>query len=96
MSNTPLVQLKHIQKRFGGVHAVEDVSFDVEPGEEAEWLEDQIDLTHDAAVKMAEGAALMTDTEIDSGPEPGTSYVIDGVFWPPVIVPPSIAARCAR
>lgn len=32
-SKTPLVEMKHISKRFGGVHAVEDVSIDLYPGE---------------------------------------------------------------
>jgi len=30
---TPLVEMKHIHKRFGGVHAVDDVSIDLYPGE---------------------------------------------------------------
>ena len=29
----PLVEMKHIYKQFGGVHAVEDVSIDLHPGE---------------------------------------------------------------
>ena len=33
MSDTPLVDLKHIHKRFGGVHAVEDVNLELYPGE---------------------------------------------------------------
>ncbi|MDX1738131.1 MAG: ATP-binding cassette domain-containing protein [Alphaproteobacteria bacterium] len=33
MSKTPLVEMKNIHKRFGGVHAVEDVSVDLYPGE---------------------------------------------------------------
>ena len=33
MSKTPLVEMKHIHKRFGGVHAVKDVSIDLYPGE---------------------------------------------------------------
>jgi D-xylose transport system ATP-binding protein len=34
MTNTaPLVELRHIAKSFGGVHAVEDVSLDLYPGE---------------------------------------------------------------
>ncbi len=31
--STPLVEMKHIFKQFGGVHAVEDVSIDLHPGE---------------------------------------------------------------
>ncbi len=33
MSETPLVEMRHISKSFGGVHAVEDVSIDLYPGE---------------------------------------------------------------
>lgn len=33
MSPTPLVEMRNISKAFGGVHAVEDVSIDVLPGE---------------------------------------------------------------
>ncbi|WP_316897642.1 ATP-binding cassette domain-containing protein [Pseudodesulfovibrio indicus] len=33
MSQTPLVQMRGINKRFGGVHAVRDVSIDLMPGE---------------------------------------------------------------
>ncbi len=33
MAETPLVQMKNMHKRFGGVHAVEDVSIDVYSGE---------------------------------------------------------------
>ena len=31
--STPLVEMRHISKSFGGVHAVEDVSIDLYPGE---------------------------------------------------------------
>ena len=31
--NTPLIEMRHISKSFGGVHAVEDVSIDLYPGE---------------------------------------------------------------
>lgn len=33
MQTSPLVEMKHIHKRFGGVHAVRDVSIDLYPGE---------------------------------------------------------------
>ena len=33
MNGEPLVEMKHIHKRFGGVHAVDDVSIDLYPGE---------------------------------------------------------------
>lgn len=33
MEQTPLVQIKGVHKRFGGVHAVKDVSLDLYPGE---------------------------------------------------------------
>ncbi len=33
MSDTPLVEMRNIHKRFGGVHAVNDVSLDLYPGE---------------------------------------------------------------
>ncbi len=33
MQTTPLVEMRHIHKRFGGVHAVNDVSIDLYPGE---------------------------------------------------------------
>jgi D-xylose transport system ATP-binding protein len=32
-SSAPLVEMKHIYKQFGGIHAVEDVSIDLNPGE---------------------------------------------------------------
>lgn len=32
-SKTPLIEMKNISKRFGGVHAVEDVSINLYPGE---------------------------------------------------------------
>jgi len=33
MSDVPLVEMRHIYKRFGGVHAVEDCTIDLMPGE---------------------------------------------------------------
>ena len=33
MSGTPLVEMRHINVAFGGVHAVDDVSIDLYPGE---------------------------------------------------------------
>ncbi len=33
MADVPLVEMRHMQKRVGGVHAVEDVSVDLYPGE---------------------------------------------------------------
>jgi D-xylose transport system ATP-binding protein len=33
MNGTPLVEMRNVSKAFGGVHAVEDVSIDVMPGE---------------------------------------------------------------
>ena len=33
MDKAPLVEMKGIHKRFGGVHAVKDVSIDLYPGE---------------------------------------------------------------
>ncbi len=33
MSDTPLVEMRNIEKRFGGVHAVDNVSVDLYPGE---------------------------------------------------------------
>ena len=33
MSETPRVEFRHVHKRFGGVHAVEDVSLELWPGE---------------------------------------------------------------
>lgn len=32
MSETPLVEMRHIDKSFGGIHAVEDMSVSVMPG----------------------------------------------------------------
>src|SRR3989337_742432 len=32
-SSTPLVEMRNISKRFGGIHAVDDVSVDLYPGE---------------------------------------------------------------
>ena len=32
-TDAPLVEMRHIYKSFGGVHAVEDVSVDLYPGE---------------------------------------------------------------
>ena len=31
-TSTPLIEMHHISKSFGGVHAVEDVSIDLYPG----------------------------------------------------------------
>lgn len=33
METTPLVEMRHIHKRFGGLHAVNNVSIDLRPGE---------------------------------------------------------------
>ena len=33
MADIPLVEMQHMHKRFGGVHAVEDVTIDLYPGE---------------------------------------------------------------
>lgn len=33
MTQTPLIEMRNVQKRFGGVHAVENVSIDLYPGE---------------------------------------------------------------
>ena len=33
MATTPLVEMRNIHKRFGGVHAVNDVTIDLFPGE---------------------------------------------------------------
>ena len=39
MNQTPLVEMRNIHKRFGGVHAVNDVSIDLYPGEVAGILD---------------------------------------------------------
>ena len=33
MAEAPLVEMRHVYKRFGGVHAVEDVTIDLFAGE---------------------------------------------------------------
>lgn len=61
MSETPLVQMKHIHKRFGGVHAVNDVSIDLMPGEVVGVL------GHNGAGKTVLMKALSGAIPADSG-----------------------------
>jgi len=63
MSVTPLIEMKNIHKRFGGVHAVEDVSVSLYPGEVVGVL------GHNGAgksclMKMLAGAMPVDDGEI--------------------------------
>lgn len=62
-SRTPLVEMKNISKRFGGVHAVENVSIDLYPGEVVGVL------GHNGAgkstlMKMLSGAESVDEGEI--------------------------------
>lgn len=61
MSLTPLVEMKHIQKRFGGVHAVNNVSIDLMPGEVVGVL------GHNGAGKTVLMKALSGAIPCDSG-----------------------------
>ena len=63
MAATPLVEMRHIYKTFGGIHAVEDVSIAVEPGEVVGIV------GHNGAgkstlIKILSGAYLMDSGEI--------------------------------
>jgi len=63
MSVTPLIEMKNIHKRFGGVHAVEDVSISLYPGEVVGVL------GHNGAgksclMKMLAGTMPVDDSEI--------------------------------
>lgn len=62
-SGTPLIEMKNISKRFGGVHAVEDVSINLYPGEVVGVL------GHNGAgkstlMKMLSGAETVDEGEI--------------------------------
>jgi D-xylose transport system ATP-binding protein len=61
MQKQPLVEMKGIQKRFGGVHAVEDVSIDLYPGEVVGVL------GHNGAGKSCLMNMLSGALEIDGG-----------------------------
>ncbi|MDH3640468.1 MAG: ATP-binding cassette domain-containing protein [Gammaproteobacteria bacterium] len=63
MADTPLVEMRHIHKRFGGVHAVRDASVDLYPGEVVGVL------GHNGAgkstlIKMLSGAYPIDEGEI--------------------------------
>lgn len=62
-NNTPIVQMRSIYKQFGGIHAVEDVSVDLYPGEVVGVL------GHNGAgksclMRMLSGAMTLSDGEI--------------------------------
>lgn len=59
--DTPLVEMRHIQKRFGGVHAVKNVSIDLYPGEVVGVL------GHNGAGKTVLMKALSGAIPADSG-----------------------------
>lgn len=66
MTATPLVEMNHIQKRFGGIHAVEDMDLTLYPGEVLGLL------GHNGAgkstlIKILSGAYPMTSGEIFIG-----------------------------
>ncbi len=63
MTTTPLVEMRHIYKLFGGVHAVEDVSVTLQPGEVVGLL------GHNGAgkstlMKMLSGAIVLDQGDI--------------------------------
>jgi D-xylose transport system ATP-binding protein len=60
VAETPLVRMQNMQKRFGGVHAVDDVSIDIFPGEVVGLL------GHN-------GAGKTVLTKMLSGADPGDS-----------------------
>lgn len=61
MTQTPLIEMKNINKRFGGVHAVEDVSIDLYPGEVVGVL------GHNGAGKSCLMKMLAGAMELDGG-----------------------------
>lgn len=61
MTQAPLVEMKNIHKRFGGVHAVEDVSIDLYPGEVVGVL------GHNGAGKSCLMKMLAGAMELDGG-----------------------------
>lgn len=61
MTQTPLIEMKNIHKRFGGVHAVEDVSIDLYPGEVVGVL------GHNGAGKSCLMKMLAGAMELDGG-----------------------------
>lgn len=70
-AQTPLVEMKHINKSFGGVHAVENVSVSLYPGEVVGLL------GHNGAgkstlIKILSGAYTADDGEIFVNGEPAT------------------------
>ena len=70
MADTPLIEMRNIYKSFGGIHAVEDVSVEVAPGEVLGIV------GHNGAgkstlVKMLSGAYQMDSGEIYVNGEPG-------------------------
>lgn len=87
MTQAPLVEMKNIYKRFGGVHAVEDVSIDLYPGEVVGVL------GHNGAgksclMKMLAGAMETTEGEIIvngekakiQNPRDSRSYGIETIY----------------
>ena len=70
-SGTPLVEMRNISKRFGGVQAVDDVSVDLWPGEVVGLL------GHNGAGKSTLIKILAGAHEHTSG-----KFVVDGVSHP--------------
>ncbi len=63
MSSTPLLSLRGLKKSFGGIHAVRDVSFDVDRGEAVALVGDN-GAGKSTVVKMISGALARDGGEI--------------------------------
>lgn len=91
-TNTPLVEMRNISKSFGGVHAIEDVSVDLYPGEVLGFL------GHNGAgkstlIKILSGAYTADKGDILVSGEPATirtpkdvkKYVVETIYQAPAL-----------
>ncbi|BCS89727.1 ATP-binding cassette domain-containing protein [Pseudodesulfovibrio sediminis] len=87
MSQTPLVEMRHISKRFGGVHAVQDVSIDLMPGEVVGVLghngagKTVLMKTLSGAIPCDEGTILINGEKADiKSPRHSRKYGIECIY----------------
>jgi D-xylose transport system ATP-binding protein len=87
MKNTPLVEMRHIHKRFGGVHAVNDVSIDLYPGEVMGILghngagKTVLIKTLSGAIPLDEGEILINGEKVDiQTPRDARRYGIETIY----------------